>query len=136
MAIKSKEAKPKRPPKTLKEKRFVKAYLETGNATQAALSAYDATYHSARRIGSENVAKLSFDHYFEKAGLTDEVISQNIAVMALTAKKRDQYSGEISDDYSTKLKATELALKVMKKLGNDSANLNATVNNFNVTWGG
>lgn len=29
------------------------------NATQSALAAYDCTYDSARRIGSENLAKLS-----------------------------------------------------------------------------
>jgi phage terminase small subunit len=43
---------------TLKERRFVAAYIETGNATEAALTAYDCTYGSARSIDHQNLAKL------------------------------------------------------------------------------
>lgn len=68
--------KPKRAPKTLKEKRFVKEYIENGgNGTQAALKVYDTVrYDSAQRIGSENTSKLNIPDLFEKYGVTDELL--------------------------------------------------------------
>jgi len=43
---------------TLKQRRFIKAYVQNGgNATQAALEAYDTTYATARVIGCENLTK-------------------------------------------------------------------------------
>ena len=43
---------------TLKQRRFIKAYVQNGgNATQAALEAYDTTYDTARVIGCENLTK-------------------------------------------------------------------------------
>lgn len=51
---KIKEAKKKCTPKEIK---FVDKFVETWNATQAILSAYDANYNSARSMGSENLAK-------------------------------------------------------------------------------
>jgi hypothetical protein len=45
---------------TLKQRRFVKAYVETGNGTEAAMRAYDtADRHTAHAIASENLKKKS-----------------------------------------------------------------------------
>lgn len=101
----------------MKEKKFAKEYIENGgNAVQAALSVYDTTsYKSASRIGVENTDKLSFDQYFHEAGLSDQVIAQSITVKALTAKKRDQFSGEITDDHTEQRHNIELAMKIMGK---------------------
>lgn len=116
----------KRAPRTMKEKKFVKEYIENGgNATVAALKAYDTTsVNSAKRIGSENTTKLNFDYYFEKAGLTDEVIAQSITRKVLSATKQNQFTGEIEDDHAIQLKATELALKVMGKFAPEKAPVN------------
>ena len=107
----------KRPARTVKEKKFVKEYINNGgNATQAALKVYDVTsMGSAKLIGHENITKLNLDHYFAAAGLTDEVAAQNIVRIALTAKKRDQYSGEITDNDELQFKATSEALKMQGK---------------------
>lgn len=109
----------KRPPKTVKEKKFVKAYIENGgNGVKAALESYDTdNYGSANRIAQDNVQKLSFDHYFAAAGLTDKAISENIANIALRAKRIHGTDSDFIevDDNPTRLKATELAIKVMGK---------------------
>ena len=43
---------------TLKQQRFILAFIKNGgNATQAALAAYDTTYATARVIGCENLTK-------------------------------------------------------------------------------
>lgn len=41
---------------TRKQATFVNAYIETGNATQAAKAAYNTTYATHRVMGSENLA--------------------------------------------------------------------------------
>ncbi len=65
----------KRPPKTVKERKFVKAYVQNGgNATQAALAAYDTTPATARQIGSELLTKLDVSAIMENMGLDDEVL--------------------------------------------------------------
>ena len=112
-----KETKPKRPPRTVKEKKFVQAYIENGgNATQAALKVYDtSSYNSAHVIASENLRKLTFDHYFQAAGLTDEMIARLITSKVFNAKKRDLFTGEESDDHAEQRKNLELAIKVMGK---------------------
>lgn len=119
MPTKPTVAKAKRPARTVKEKKFVKAFIENGgNATQAALKAYDTTvYGSATRIGAENTAKLSFDHYFQAAGLTDEKISANIAFIANEANRIHGTDSDFIEipDHAVRLKANELAIKVMGK---------------------
>lgn len=67
----------KRPPKTIKEKKFVKEYLKTGNGTEAALSAYDTKDRkSASVIATENLAKLSIADIMDQMGITDERLMQ------------------------------------------------------------
>jgi hypothetical protein len=124
----------KRPPKTLKEKKFVKAYMKTGNATMSAMEAYDTdNYNTAASIGSENLKKLAMDEEFRKAGLSNEVIAQNTTKIALTAKKRDQYSGEMYEDNMARLNAMKFAADLMGLVRHEAA---PTVNNnlvFQVT---
>lgn len=110
-----KEVKPKRLAKTVKEKKFVAAYLETGNATQAVIDAgYDAADRlEARKIGHIVKAKLDMEEYFEAAGLTKETLAQNTARIALTAKKQNQFTGEIDDDNAIQLRAMDQAAKLV-----------------------
>lgn len=118
--------KPKRPPKTLKERKFVKAYLESGNATQAVIKAgYDVGSNvAARAIASQNLTKLTLTDHFEEMGLTDRAIAANITRIALSARKRDQFSGEYEEDNHMQLKATEIAIKVMGKMPKEQGDTN------------
>lgn len=117
----STQTKPKRPPKTIKEKKFVKRYLETGNATQAVIDAgYDVKDRSvARNIGTQNVAKLGIEEHFEKAGLSPEVMAQNTTLIALTAQKRDHFSGEMYEDNTARLNAMKFAAQLMGMVDTD-----------------
>lgn len=118
MPTASKKLVVKRPPRTLKEKKFAKAYLETGNATESViLAGYDVkNRHVAENIASENLGKLGFDHYFREAGLTDDVMALNTARIALTSKKRDQFTGEVTTDDAMQLRGMEFAAKLQSKL--------------------
>jgi hypothetical protein len=62
---------------TIKQRRFVKHYLETGNGTEAAMSAYDVTdRNTARSIGTENLRKPAVQdavaELLDAGGLSDE----------------------------------------------------------------
>ena len=67
---------------TIKQKRFVKAYIESGSAKRAALSAYDVSDKNAAMFGytvlkQDNVKNL-IQIALEKEGLTDDLISQKL----------------------------------------------------------
>lgn len=100
----------KRSPKTPKEKAFACEYIKTGNATEAASRVYHAKNRdTARNIGSQNVAKLSFDHFFDEVGLDNSSLSQLLADATKATKLN--YQQEIPD-WQTRLKAIELILKL------------------------
>lgn len=116
--------KAKRPPKTIKEKKFVKEYLKTGNATEAAAKVYDvSTRDVARNIGSQNVAKLSIEDELDKAGLTDGKIANTLneateAQKIVSSYNTNKESNAGTDDFieipdwQARLKAIELASKI------------------------
>ena len=114
----------KRPPKTVKERKFVKEYLKNGgNATQAAMKAYDASsYNSAHVIGAENIRKLTISDILDKAGLTDEKIGSVLTEAAEATKPISATSGRDASeasmdfievpDWNARLKSIELAGKM------------------------
>lgn len=131
------EIKKKRPPKTLKERKHVALTLKTADPIGAAMEVYDVKdRNSARVIANENLRKLSFEDYFAKAGLTDDIIAKNVSYMALEATKRDHFSGEYEPDYNIRLKSTELAIKVMNKMPKDAPELGSGVINLEINVNG
>jgi phage terminase small subunit len=126
-------------PKTFKEKRFVNEYLKTGNATEAASRVYNVKNRiSANAIGSENLAKLSFDLILDKAGVTDDFIAKTIrrgmkakrtVSVSNTNRDADANTNDFIDvpDWTNRLKATELASKAkghLKDKVEHSGNIN------------
>lgn len=62
---------------TIKQKKFVKEYIETGNATESAARSYDVSSRaSAGQIGYENLIKLEepIAAVMDRVGLTDDFI--------------------------------------------------------------
>jgi phage terminase small subunit len=127
---------PKRPPKTLKEKKFAKIYAETLNATEAAAQTYNVSNRdSARAIGHENLAKLSFESYLDKVGLNDDQIAQNIkeateatkvisaTIIAGSPKDANSQTNDFIEvpDWTNRIKANELALKLKDKFPKNEA---------------
>lgn len=98
---------------TLKQKKFLKVYFETGNATKASLAAYDTDDpHMASNIGAENVAKLGdvVRYIMNKKGLDVEkmVDTVNGAMEANRIHGTGDNFVEIPD-HPTRLKAVEVA---------------------------
>ena len=71
--------KKKRPPKTIKERKFLKKYLETGNATQSAFETYDVKdLNTASSLGAQTLRKLSIGELMDKRGLTDDRLLETL----------------------------------------------------------
>lgn len=112
----------KRPPKTLKERAFMYEYANNGgNATKAVIAAgYNVgSEKGAGIIGVKNMKKLDFSQIYAKMGLTDEAIAANTTRIALSSKKRDQFTGELETDDAMQLKGMDFAVRMMGKMPKD-----------------
>lgn len=118
--------KPKRPPKTIKEKKFVKEYLATGNATEAAARVYDvSSRESANALGNENLVKLSFPELMDQMGITDEKLNQVLAegleanrtISAIAGHEANGGTVDFVDvpDFQTRHRYLETGLKLKDK---------------------
>jgi phage terminase small subunit len=111
-------------PLTVKQKKFVKAYVATdGNGQEAAKQVYDVkTDGVARSIASENLTKpnvrFAIEQSLEKHQITMDAAIAPIAE-GLKAEKvsisgqGDQAFAEVTPDHSIRLKASGMALKLM-----------------------
>jgi hypothetical protein len=128
----------KRPPKTIKEKKFAKEYIATGNATEAAARVYDvSSRESAKAIGGENLSKLTFSDLMDQTGLTDERLSGKLqdlleaqrTVSAVGGKDANAGTVDFVDvpDNPVQLKALEIALKLKDKFPSSKVDQTVTV---------
>ncbi len=97
---------------TLKQRRFIKAYVQNGgNATQAAWVAYDTEdYYTAKSIGCENLTKpyirQEIDRLMEAVELSTKDILRAIGDALSATDKNDR------PDHRMRLNAAVLALKL------------------------
>ena len=97
---------------TIKQRRWVKEYIITGNATEAAARVYDVKdRNSANAIGSENLAKLSFPDLMEEMGLSD-VALMNIGIEGMQATKPIGALVLVSGDKPMQTKGNEGQIEV------------------------
>lgn len=118
---------------TLKQRKWIEAYIETNNATEAAMRVYNCKDRdSANALGSENLAKLSYSEFLEAKGLTDnalvdklaEGLESNKTISArITGKDADSQTDDFIDvpDYMARHKYLETALKLKRRLVNEKA---------------
>lgn len=117
---------------SLKQRKWIEAYLETGNATEAAMRVYNCKNRDvARNIGGQNVAKLSFDELMDGLGLSDHKILKKIDE-GLNATKPLVIGSKVAkvEDYSTRHRYVETSLKLKGRLKpEDDGSANVTNNN-------
>lgn len=126
---------------TLKQSKWLKEYLELGNATEAAMRVYDCKdRESAAQIGYENLRKLDYEDFLEEAGITDHLLQQKIIegldaskqlasrIFVKNPKKATTQKGELIEatettddfievpDFAIRHKYLETALKLKKRL--------------------
>ncbi|PIQ90206.1 MAG: hypothetical protein COV71_05810 [Candidatus Omnitrophica bacterium CG11_big_fil_rev_8_21_14_0_20_41_12] len=120
---------------TLKQRKFIKYYIETGNAS---LAARRAGYALGKEQGYENLTKphirLAFMVLLDKRGLTDEKIIDKL-IELIEAKRQISANITYGDadektvdfievpDNPTQIKALELLIKLKSLIGNDGNTL-------------
>jgi phage terminase small subunit len=106
---------------TLKQRKWLKVYLETGNATEAAKQAYDvSTDDSAWALGSENLSKLkvTIEEMMERKGLSTPKLL-NVLDEGLEAWKIHTSHTEPDKtipDFQTRAKYLDTAFKLKRLL--------------------
>lgn len=117
MKKKSKLGKTRTNGLTLKQRKWIKEYIKTGNATKAALKTYDTdNYDSAAQIGSENLKKLQITELMEDMGLTD-VSLMNIGIEGMTKPMKIHGTGDNFvevPDYATRHKYWQSLLNLKR----------------------
>lgn len=94
-------------PKSVLERKFVREYIKTNNATQAAMRVYNTgTYNSARSLGHQVLKRLDIPAVLEKHGITDKLVSQTLKE-AVTATGPDSLPL-----WDVRLKAIEIVNKL------------------------
>lgn len=102
---------------TKKQKKWLRYYIETGSATQAAMKAYHTKNKTnASTMGSYLLKNLKVDELLEEAGVTDAVLTDKLkdGLSAISVTK----TGGSVPDYGTRHKYLETALKLKGKLNN------------------
>lgn len=112
---------------TLKQAKWLQLYIETGNATQSAISAYNLDpkrqYGVARAMGSENLAKLNVIELMEELNLSDHRLFTKLSDLLdaqkpisglINSKDADEKTMDFIDvpDNQTQVKALDIALKL------------------------
>lgn len=112
---------------TLKQRKFIKYYLETGNQSEAARRAGYALAVSGRENILKPTVRAAFMALLDKKGLTDEKITDKL-IELIEAKK------PISDapDNQTQIKAVELLMKVKSLIGGDKTIIDQSSHQTNV----
>ena len=105
---------------TIKQRGFIKEYVNTGNATKSALKVYGAKdYNTAKSIGHENLTKPHLAKEIKELmvgfGITDATLFSNLRA-GLRAVKIAEYKGELVEtdipDLQIQHKFLETALKL------------------------
>lgn len=90
---------------TIKQRKWIKLYLELGNATEAAIQVYDTeNRESAAQIGWENLRKLDYTDFLEEAGITDDLLQKKIfegldATRTVSAVKTGKQASAAETDF-------------------------------------
>ena len=119
---------------TLKQRKFIKYYIETGNASEASRR---AGYALGKEQGYENLTKpyirQAFMVLLDKSGLTDEKIVDKL-IELIEAKRQISANITYGDadektvdfievpDNPTQIKALELLIKLKSLISNDGGN--------------
>jgi hypothetical protein len=141
---------------TMKQRKWLDIYLQTGNATEAAMQSYDCKDRdSAKSIGCENLTKLDYIDFMEAAGVTDKLLQEKLlegldSTKQIGARKIVQGArtgheikvDAMTDtddfidvpDYAVRHKYLETALKLKKRLvEKNDVNMDVKISNITIT---
>ena len=100
---------------TLRQRKWIKNYIEMGDATKAAMKAYNVkSRRSAQAIGAANLKNLDYSEMMELAGVSDQILARKLSE-GLDSYLHDR-KGDVVPDFATRHRYVETALKLKKRL--------------------
>lgn len=103
---------------TRKQRKWLSIYLDTNNATEAAMQSYNCSSRDvAKRIGWENTTRLDFQELLDLNDLTDQTLIRKVK-SKMEARNPRFINGKVVavEDHQAQLKAIEMALKLKNRL--------------------
>jgi hypothetical protein len=106
---------------TVKQRKWLAAYIETGNATEAARQAgYSGNDETLYSIGHQNMKKLtrSIHEMLDRMGLSDAALIKKLQEgLNATVVETGKFEGKITDersypDYAARFKYLEMAFRL------------------------
>jgi hypothetical protein len=99
---------------TLKQRKWLKEYLDCGNATEAAMRAYNCkTRRSANAIGAKNLSNINLGYTFDDEGLSLRLIFKTLSDgMDATRTYTRGDKSVIRPDYRVRHKYLVTALRI------------------------
>ena len=100
---------------TLRQRKWLKYYIETGDSTTAAMRAYHTkSRRNAQSLGSQNLKNLNYSDIMELAGVSDKILTDKIqeGLNSFLYNRR----GDRVPDFATRHRYVETALKLKKRL--------------------
>jgi len=116
----------KKPASEINKRKFIKAYLESGNATESYIKVFKTTRKIAQGNSSNFLKKIDITDLMEEAGITDK----QLIATTLEGLKADKPFGKdafIYPDHATRHNYLETALKLKKRLTNSKEDNNTMV---------
>ena len=100
---------------TLRQRKWIKNYIEMGDATKAAMKAYNCkSKRTAESLGAQNLKNLDYSDMMELAGASDRILATKLKE-GLESYLHDR-KGEQVPDFATRHRYLETALKLKKRL--------------------
>ncbi len=112
---------------TRKQTAFVAKYVQTGNATEAAFSAYDTSRDVARSIGSENLTKPDIRRAIDEALKAYDITPSRWAKVLDSALEAESEmiigpgQTKTRADHVTRLKAVDLSARLADAYPHEAA---------------
>lgn len=102
---------------SLKQRKFIKIYLETGSATEAAMRAYNLRSRAnATTVGRDALKSIDFTELLELDGVSDKELAGKLRE-GLNATKTNKIGNQVPD-FEIRAKYLTLALEAKKKIKN------------------
>lgn len=102
---------------TIKQRKFIKSYLKTGNATKSALEVYKCKDESAGQIGWMILKQIDYAYLLEAMGVSDHELTTKLQEGLNADKLNVTTNGNITtNDYATRHKYLETAFKLKNRL--------------------
>lgn len=114
-----------------KKRKFIKLYIDSGNAVQSYKNTFRCSLSTANGLASNYLKKIDIEDLMEQSGITDQALINGLKT-GLQADKPYGKEGFIHPDYATRHTYIETGLKLKKRLNPTNKDTNNQMVGLNI----